>query len=341
MKIILDVMGGDNAPTAPILGGIEATRVHDVDVVFVGIEEVIKKTLEENGISELPPRISVVHTSEVVEMHDEYATACRTKKDSSMRVGLDMVKRGEGDAFISAGSTGALMAGATLFVKRIKGVSRAALAPVIPSVDGATLLLDAGANAVCTPEQLVQFAVMGSFYAEKMLGRTNPRVALLNIGTEEGKGTPLQLDTYPLLQKAAADGRIHFVGNMEARDGMMGVADVIVSDGWTGNIFLKSLEGAGVFVNRALKEMFLQNLKHKLGAVLVADGVREIKATMDSSTVGGTVLLGVSKPVFKAHGSSNVQAFVNAVKQAKKYVDHKMIEQISENITLIECHETT
>lgn len=332
MKIIIDAMGGDNAPTAPVLGAIEASKVFDVEIVLVGQGEVILKTLEENGIKELPQKVEIFHTSEVVEMCDDPATACRQKKDSSMRVGLDMVKRGDGDAFISAGSTGALMSGATLFVKRIRGVVRAALAPVIPSVDGGTLLLDAGANAVCTPEQLLQFAFMGSFYAEQMLDRETPKLALLNIGTEESKGTQLQLDTFPLLQKAAEEKRINFIGNMEAREGMMGVADVIVTDGWTGNIFLKSLEGAGVFVNKSLKEMFLQSLKHKMGALLVADGIRSLKATMDSSTVGGTVLLGVSKPVFKAHGSSNAHAFVNAVKQAKRFVDHEMIEQITDNV---------
>lgn len=329
MKVIVDAMGGDHAPKASVLGAVQGAKEHGVQLTLVGQGEAILKVLQENGMKELPSGVEVAHASDVIDMHDDPTTAIRKKKDSSMVVGLNLLKQGQGDAFISAGNTGALLGGATLLVKRIPGIRRAALAPVIPSVDGYTLLLDAGANTVCTPEYLNQFAFMGSCYAKHVLGREKPRVGLLNIGTEDTKGTDLQLATYALLKEADQQGLIHFIGNMESRDGMLGVADVIVTDGWTGNIFLKTLEGVGIFVGKELKSMFYANLKTKVAGAMMKDGLAGLKKKMDSSEIGGTALLGVQKPVIKAHGSSNELAFSNAVRQAKSYTESGLIELIA------------
>lgn len=329
MKVIVDAMGGDHAPTAAVLGAVEGAKIHDVDLILVGKGEVILKVLDDKGIKELPPRVEIAHASEVIGMHDNPTTAFREKKDSSMTVGLDLLKKGEGDAFVSAGNTGALLGGATLLVKRIPGIRRAALAPVFPSRDGHTLLLDAGANSVCTPEYLLQFALMGSVYAKTVMKREKPRVGLMNIGTEEEKGTQLQLDTFPLLKEAHQQGKINFVGNMESRDGMLGVADVIVADGWTGNIFLKTMEGVGIFVGKELKELFYKNGKNKIAGALIGKDIGEVKKKLSSNEVGGTALLGVQKPVIKAHGSSNELAFINAVRQAKAFSSSGFIETIT------------
>ncbi len=231
MKIIVDAMGGDNAPQAPVLGAIQANREYGVGITLVGRGEDILKVLEDNGIRDLPAGVEITHAGEVVEMCDDPANAFRKKKDSSLTVGLNLLKEGEGDAFVSAGSTGALLAGATLVTKRIKGIRRAALAPVIPTGNGGAVLIDCGANAECPPEYLLQFAYMGSYYAGQALGRENPKVGLLNIGAEPSKGTGLQTSVYPLLQEAGEKGRIHFVGNVEAREAVEGAVDVIVADG--------------------------------------------------------------------------------------------------------------
>lgn len=329
MKVIVDAMGGDNAPTAAVLGAVEGAKEYDVDLILVGQGEVILKVLDDNGIKELPPRVEIAHASEVIEMHDNPTTAFREKKDSSMTVGLQLLKEGNGDAFISAGSTGALLGGATLLIKRIPGIRRAALAPVFPSTDGHSLLLDAGANSVCTPEYLLQFAYMGSCYAKQVMKREKPRIGLMNIGTEEEKGTDLQLETYPLLQKAHDEGKINFVGNVESRDGMLGVADVLIADGWTGNIFLKTMEGVGIFVGKELKDLFYKNAKTKIAGALVQKDIGNFKKKMSSAEVGGTALLGVQKPVIKAHGSSNAYAFQNAVRQAKNFSQSGFIETIT------------
>ena len=216
-------------------------------------------------------------------------------------VGLNLLKSGAGDAFVSAGSTGALLSAATLLVKRIKGIRRAALAPVVPTGNGGAVLIDCGANAECPPEYLLQFAYMGSYYAEHVLGRPEPKVGLLNIGAEPSKVTTLQTTVYPMLQEAAKAGRINFVGNVEAREAVEGSVDVIVSDGYSGNIFLKTMEGTGLFLAREIKKMFMKSLLTKLAAVMVSGGLKQFKKMMDSSEVGGTALLGISKPVIKAH----------------------------------------
>ena len=257
MKIIVDAMGGDNAPQAPVMGAIQANKAYGVDITLVGRGEDILKVLKDNGIQDLPAGVEIAHASEVVEICDNPATAFREKKDSSLTVGLNLLKNGEGDAFVSAGSTGALLGAATLLIKRIKGIRRAALAPVVPTGNGGAILIDAGANVKCPPEYLIQFAYMGSYYAEHVLGRPEPKVGLLNIGVEPSKGTDLQTEVYPLLKKAGEEGdlqtevypllkkageegRINFVGNIEAREAVEGAVDVIVADGYSGNIFLKT-----------------------------------------------------------------------------------------------------
>ena len=335
MKIIVDAMGGDNAPQAPVMGAIQANKEDGVEVILVGRGEDILKTLADNGISGLPSGMEIAHASEVVEMCDDPATAFRKKKDSSLTVGLNLLKNGAGDAFISAGSTGALLSAATLVTKRIKGIRRAALAPVVPTGNGGAVLIDCGANAECPPEYLLQFAYMGSYYAEKVLGREKPKVGLLNIGAEPSKGTDLQTTVYPMLEAASDAGRIHFVGNVEAREAVQGAVDVIVSDGYSGNIFLKTMEGTGLYLAREIKAMFMKNLFTKLAALLVSGGLKEFKRKMDSSEVGGTALLGISKPVIKAHGSSDAKAIRSAIAKTKEYIASGIIEDITNNIDLM------
>lgn len=335
MKIIIDAMGGDNAPQAPVMGAIQANKEDGVEIILVGRGEDILKTLADNGISDLPSGMEIAHASEVVEMCDDPATAFRKKKDSSLTVGLNLLKNGAGDAFISAGSTGALLSAATLVTKRIKGIRRAALAPVVPTGNGGAVLIDCGANAECPPEYLLQFAYMGSYYAEKVLGREKPKVGLLNIGAEPSKGTDLQTTVYPMLEAASDAGRIHFVGNVEAREAVQGAVDVIVSDGYSGNIFLKTMEGTGLYLAREIKAMFMKNLFTKLAALLVSGGLKEFKRKMDSSEVGGTALLGISKPVIKAHGSSDAKAIRSAIAKTKEYIASGIIEDITNNIDLM------
>ncbi len=332
MKIIVDAMGGDNAPQAPVLGAIQANREYGVGITLVGRGEDILKVLEDNGIRDLPAGVEITHAGEVVEMCDDPANAFRKKKDSSLTVGLNLLKEGAGDAFVSAGSTGALLAGATLVTKRIRGIRRAALAPVIPTGNGGAVLIDCGANAECPPEYLLQFAYMGSYYAGQALGRENPKVGLLNIGAEPSKGTGLQTAVYPLLQEAGEKGRIHFAGNVEAREAVEGAVDVIVADGYSGNILLKAMEGTGLFMAREMKKMFKKNALTKLAALLVSGGLKDFKKLMSSEEIGGTALLGISKAVVKAHGSSNERAIQNAIRQAKEYVESGIIEKITENV---------
>ena len=243
MKIIVDAMGGDNAPQAIVQGALDAHKKHGVDILLVGRAADVLRAVEACGEKTLPAGVELKDASEVVEIADDPATAFKMKKDSSLTVGLNLLKAGEGDAFVSAGSTGALLSGATLLVKRIRGIRRAAMGPVIPTFGGRAVLCDCGANAECTPEYLLQFAYLGNYYAKRVLGVEKPRVALLNIGAEEEKGDALRHETYALLQAASEEGRLHFTGNIEASDVMMGGADVVVADGFTGNVMLKSLEG--------------------------------------------------------------------------------------------------
>ena len=332
MKIIVDAMGGDNAPQAPVRGALDAIAEYGVEVVLVGRGEEILEALHKEGVTEVPQGLEITHANQVVEMCDNPATAFKEKKDSSLTVGLNLLKDGTGDAFVSAGSTGALLSAATLMTKRIKGIRRAALAPVVPTGNGGAVLIDCGATAECTPEFLLQFAFMGSYYAERVLGRPEPKVGLLNIGAEPSKGTDLQREAYGLLQKASDEGRINFVGNVEAREAVSGSVDVIVSDGYSGNIFLKTMEGTGGYMAKQLKAMFTKNIFTKLAAALVADGIRSLKKSMDAGEVGGTALLGISRPVIKAHGSSDDFAIKNAIRQAQTFAASGIIDDITENI---------
>ena len=332
MKIIVDAMGGDNAPQAIVQGALDAHKQHGVDVLLVGRAADVLRAVEACGEKTLPAGVELKDASEVVEISDDPATAFKMKKDSSLTVGLNLLKAGEGDAFVSAGSTGALLSGATLLVKRIRGIRRAAMGPVIPVLGGKAVLCDCGANAECTPEYLLQFAYLGNYYAKRVLGVEKPRVALLNIGAEEEKGDALRHETYALLQAAAEAGRLHFTGNIEASDVMMGGADVVVADGFTGNVMLKSLEGTGKFLLKELKKMFLSSTKTKLAAAMVKSDMADMKKLLDPSEIGGTPFLGISKPVIKAHGSSDARAICNAVLRAKEYAESGFIADIEANI---------
>lgn len=335
MKIIVDAMGGDHAPKAPVLGAIAANKEYGMEIILVGKGEEILSVFEGEGITEIPKGIEISHASEVIENDDNPATAFREKKDSSMTVGLTLLKNGQADGFVSAGSTGGLLSAATLITKRIRGIRRAALAPVIPTKNGGAVLIDCGANVKCPAEFLLQFAFMGSYYAEQVLGRPEPKVCLLNNGTEESKGADLQAEVYPLLKQAGEQGKINFIGNVEAREAILGAADVIVCDGWTGNILLKTMEGTGLFLASEIKKMFKKNFLTKLAALFVSGGLKEFKKLMSADEVGGTILLGISKPVVKAHGSSDAYAFKNAIRQAREVSSSGIIENITSNIDLM------
>ncbi len=332
MKIIIDAMGGDNAPKAIVQGALRAVQELDVQIVLVGQGDVILKAINEEGVTNLPKGLEIANADGVIDMHDDPTTVIRTKKNSSMVVGLRMVADDQGDAFITAGSTGAAISGATLIVKRIRGIRRAALTPVLPTAQGSCVLIDCGANAECTPEYLVQFACMGSFYAQKALGIAKPRVGLLNNGAEDSKGLPLQKATYKLLKTLSDQGLIHFIGNVEGRDVPMGECDVVVADGFSGNILLKTYEGTAKFMSKLFKDMFLENTVTKVGALCCKKGTAKIKKMMDYREVGGTALLGITKPVIKSHGSSDGLAIFSSIKQAMAAVEMDFATAIQENI---------
>lgn len=328
MRIIIDAMGGDHAPKAAVHGAIDAMAEFGVDITFVGDRTAIENCLKEKNVSEDGEHLRIVHTTEVVTMHDDPSLAVRSKKDSSMTVMLKMLAKGEGDAAISAGSTGALLTGATLVVKRISGIRRAALSPIVPVAGKGVLLIDCGANIDSPPEHLLQFAIMGARYAKNIMGIENPRVAQLNIGAEDCKGTATNIETYAVLQKASDDGMFNFIGNIEGREATCGGCDVLVTDGYTGNIFLKTVEGTALHLLDELKTVFMANTKSKIGALLIKNGMRKLKNRIDVSETGGTILLGLRKTVVKAHGSSNERAFRSAIKQAIGFVEADVIGEI-------------
>ena len=329
MRIIIDAMGGDNAPVEIVKGTLAAAAKRpDVEMVLVGREEAVRAAMGQ----QTPANVTVVNATEVIEICDDPATAFKKKKDSSITVGLNMLKNGEGDAFVSAGSTGALLSAATLVVKRIKGIRRAAMCPVIPTAAGQAVLIDCGANAECTVEYLVQFAYLGSFYASHVLGIKNPRVGLLNIGAEPSKGDSLRLETWPVLQAAGERGEINFIGNIEAKEAIKGGCDVIVADGYSGNIMLKTIEGVGSYLGGEVKKLFLQSAKTKIAGLLVQSGLKAFKAQLDPDRVGGTAFLGISKPVIKAHGSSGAYAIENAIYQAVRVAESAIIAEIEANV---------
>ncbi len=335
MKIIVDAMGGDNAPAAVVQGALDANRLHGVEIVLVGRMAEVLQAVENCGLQELPAGVEIRDASQVVEICDDPATAFKVKKDSSLTVGMNMLKAGEGDAYVSAGSTGALLAGATLLVKRIRGIRRAAMGPAVPVLGGRTVLCDCGANADCTPEYLLQFAYLGSYYAKRVMGIEQPRVGLLNIGAEESKGDELRHETYALLKEAGEAGRIHFIGNIEASDVMLGGADVVVADGFSGNIMLKSLEGTAKFLLKELKKSLLSSTKSKVAAMMLKSNMDDLKKLLDPGEIGGTPFLGIAKPVIKAHGSSDARAIRNAVLRAKEYAESGFIADVEANVGLM------
>ena len=327
MKIILDAMGGDNAPAEILKGAAAAVAAWpDVEILAVGNAEKIAACVKENAIE--MKNIEIVNATEVIEMCDEPAKAVRSKKDSSMVVGLRMLAEGRGDAFVSAGSTGALHVGASLIVRTVKGVKRPALATVLP---GKTpfLLLDCGANVECRASMLEAFGVMGSVYMNKVMGLEQPRVALVNNGAEESKGTPTYVEAHQLLKHNKA---IHFVGNIEPRDIPAGHADVVVADGFTGNVVLKLTEGLAEYFGSKLTELFKKSLGTKVGYLLLKGGVADFKKSMDADEYGGAPLLGTRRPVIKAHGSSNARAIQNAIRQARLCVENDLCGVMAESL---------
>ena len=318
MKIILDAMGGDHAPEAPVLGAFEAAKLYRAQITLVGRGEAILEVMRKHNIADLPAGVDIANADDVVDMHDDPGSVIHKRKNSSMVVGLKMLADGQGDAFVSAGSTGGLLTGATLLVKRVKGIRRAAMGPAMPNkAGGKTVILDCGANAECTPEFLLQFGIVGSLYAKKNFGLENPKVGLLNIGTEDSKGTPLQKEAYALLTQAHEQGLINFVGNVESRDVPLGAVDVVVCDGFSGNVLLKSIEGTAMFMGSLMKhKIFKRSFLSKIGYLFCKKGVDEVMGMLDYRTIGGTPFLGIRKPVIKAHGSSDALAFRNAVRQA-------------------------
>lgn len=321
MKVIIDMYGGDNAPKAPLLGAAMAAKELGVEIVAVGNEAEMRKICEENGID----GFEFIDAPLVMPVCAEPTEVMKSYKESSLAVGLRALAEGRGDAYVGAGSTGAIVVGATLIVKRIKGIKRAALASVIPGLDKSYMLLDLGANVECRPEMLCQFGSMGSIYMNKVEGIPNPEVGLINIGAEESKGGELQKEAYRLMKSAG----FNFIGNIEPRDLPRGVCDVAVADGWTGNVVLKLTEGLSSAFGKKLKGIMLRNTLTKLGALTMKSGVAEFKKSMDYTERGGAPLLGIAKPVIKAHGSSNPKAFMNAIRQAKTFYEQDVIGTIS------------
>ena len=324
MKIAIDAMGGDHAPKEIVLGALKALDTFkDLHIIFIGDENKIKEFTKEHN------RLTIIHTDEVISGTDEPVRAVRRKKNSSMVLAAKEVSEGRADACISAGNTGALMAAGLFVVGRIEGIERPALAPTLPTIGGeGFVFLDVGANSDAKPEHLVQYAIMGSIYSQKVRGVENPRVGLLNIGTEEKKGNELTKHTYEMLQKAD----IHFIGNVEARDLLNGVADVVVTDGFTGNMVLKSIEGTALSVMKMLKSALMSSFKTKAAAAILKPDLLKIKSQMDYSEYGGAGLFGLKAPVIKAHGSSDANAVFNAVRQARDMVQHQVTDKIRQAI---------
>lgn len=331
MRIIVDAMGGDNAPESAVIGGALAAKEYGEQVMLVGQPDTVAEILKKRGMQDTNG-LTIMPASDLVDMHDDPATVLRKKPDSSMAVAFKLLKAGEGDALVSAGNTGALLTGATLFGGRIRGIRRGALAPVMPCSGGQVMLCDAGANTECTAEMLLQFAFLGSLYAEKINGVVKPRVGLVNNGTEDTKGDPLRKEAYALLKKAGDEGRLNFVGNVEGSMVPLGACDVAVCDGFTGNVMLKTIEGVAKFMAGQIKGVFMRNTATKLGYLACKKGMDEFRDLFNQDKIGGAPFLGIAKPVIKAHGSSNEIAVMNAVRQAIAYTKSGMIHEVEQNI---------
>ncbi len=329
MRVIVDAYGGDNAPLEVVKGAVQARDAYGVEIVLTGNEEEIRRIAKEQELS--LDGIEIVHATDVIEMSDSPKSILREHKDCTMAVGLRLLAEGRGDAFVSAGSTGALLMGGSFIIKRIKGISRAALAAIMPAGgrEKPYMLLDSGANVECRPEMLLQFAQMGSLYMTHLFNDGEPAtVGLLNVGTEDTKGGELQREAHALLRESD----LNFIGNVEARDVPSGVADVIVADGFSGNVLLKTVEGTAHMVMGFVKGVFYANLLTKLSALLVKSRLSGLKKKMSTAEYGGAPLLGVSKPVIKAHGNSNALAIQNAVRVAAEFAKAGVIEKITEQL---------
>lgn len=325
MKIAIDGMGGDNAPKSNVEGVVSAIKEYNIDIIITGDKDALEKEFANYEFDR--SKLEIVHTTEIIENEDKPVKAIRSKKDSSMVVALRLVKEGKADAVVSAGNTGALLAGGLFVVGRIKGIDRPCLCPAIPNVKrGMTIIADGGANADCKPRNLVEFAAMTNIYSKKVLGIENPRISLANVGAEEGKGNDLMKKSYEELKNMD----INFIGNLEARDVINAKTDIIVCDGFTGNILLKSAEGVAMSVMGLLKETFLSSTKGKIGAMLLKDDLRKLKSFMDYAEYGGAPLLGVNGGVIKAHGSSNSKAIKNAINQGIKFAQGNVLKDIEE-----------
>ena len=331
MRIVIDAFGGDNAPLEIIKGASAASNEYGVDITLTGDKAVIEKCIKDNNLT-FAGDLQIVHTEEVISMCDDPTSIVKSHKNCSMALAFNELAEGRADAFVSAGSTGAVVVGGTLIIKRIKGVKRPALGGLIPSPNNHYLLLDMGANAECRPEMLCQFGIMASVYMEKVEGIKNPKIGLLNIGTEESKGDTLRQEAFKLLQNAP----INFVGNVESREMPKGVCDAVITDGFTGNIALKLIEGTSITLFKLIKNVMMKNLPNKLAAAVLKKDFYSLKSMMDSSEVGGAPLLGVRKPVIKAHGSSDAKAIKNAIKQAISFAERNVIGTISENLSVSE-----
>ncbi len=325
MNIIVDAFGGDNAPLEVIKGCKQAVENLGVKITLTGNQSIIKNTAEENGID--ISSMDIIHTESVIDIHEKPTEIIKSKSECSMALGLKALVDNGGDAFVSAGSSGALIVGATFITKRIKGIKRAVLAPILPTAQGPVMLVDGGANDDCRPEMLMQFGIMASAYMEKVKGISKPRVGLVNIGAEDTKGRELEVEAYKLLNNSD----LNFCGNLEARELPKGQFDVAVTDGFTGNVVLKLYEGMGSFFAGKLKDIY-SGFFGKLSAMMVYGKIKAFKKQMDYTEEGGAVLLGVNKPVIKAHGSSDAKAFYNAIRQAKACVDGNVTQTIINSI---------
>ncbi len=336
MIILLDAMGGDNAPDANIKGAVKAVNEvsQSTEILLIGKEEVINNRVKElynkEKISDISPRLKVYNATETIEMEDTPTIAIKHKKDSSMVVGFNLLKEGKGDVFISAGNSGALLTGATLLVGRIKGIDRPALAGILPAYKSQLLLMDCGSNTNCKPINLLQFAQMSSIYLRNTFGIEKPAIGLLNIGTEETKGNELTKESYKLLKEKSEELGINFIGNVEGRDAFSGSVDIVVTDGFTGNIFLKAVEGLGKFVKRSLTESLKKNILSKIAALPSLPAIKRFSKTVDYKEYGGALFLGVNKPVVKAHGSSDEKLFEFTIKQAEQFVENKAVDKLIE-----------
>ena len=327
MRVVVDAFGGDNAPLEIVKGASLASNELDTEITLVGNKEKIEQVINNENLT-FKGELIIIDTDDVIDMHDDPTTLLKAHKDSSMAMAFKELAEDRADAFVSAGSTGAVVVGGTLIVKRIKGIKRPALAGMIPSPNGHYMLMDMGANAECRPEMLCQFGIMASAYLKGVEGIENPTIGLLNIGTEDSKGTELQKEAYKLMETAP----INFIGNVESREMPKGVCDAVITDGFTGNIALKLIEGTATTFFKLVKNALYKNLKNKLAALVIKKDLYSLKSMMDSTEIGGAPLLGVRKPVIKAHGNSNAKAFKNAIKQAVLFTQNGVIENITKSL---------